>query len=52
MYESLPAVAKFNENRKRAREEEFIEIISFDTFLERCLFEYTKPPIGSESDFD
>lgn len=46
LYASHPAKHKYDEHRKRTYEEEHIEVMSYDSFLSRCMFEYSKPPLG------
>lgn len=46
VYGSEAAKDKYDEHRKRTMEDEFIEVVSYESFLKRCSFEYQKPPIG------
>ena len=45
-YNSHPAKNRYDENRKRTKEDDLIEIVSYESFLQRCRFEYLKPPLG------
>ena len=46
VYNSHVAKDKYDEHRKRTREDDFIDIVSYESFLQGCGFEYQKPPLG------
>lgn len=46
VYGSHAMKYKYDEHRKRTREDDLIEIISYESFLQNCGFEYQKPPLG------
>lgn len=45
-YSDEESKSKYDENRRRTEEDERIKVISYDSFLERCLFQFTRPPLG------
>jgi len=46
VYSSEKAKAKYDENRHATLEDERIRVMSYETFLDHCMFEYGKPPLG------